>query len=382
MKRSIDRILTTHVGSLPRGAAILDLLNRKDAGETVDEALFERTLHDAVDDAVRAQVAAGIDAVSDGEMSKIGYSTYMKNRLTGFSGDSPRRVPRDLADYPEYRDRLARSGQSPKIKRPVCSGPIALKDRREIDRDIGNFRDALAKNAASEGFLTAASPGVIGVFQPNEFYPSFEAYLEAVAEAMRPEYEAIANAGFVLQLDCPDLAMGWHNNVRDFANESEFLASARLQIEVLNHAVRNIPADRLRMHLCWGNYEGPHHHDIPLNRIVDVVLKAKPAGISFEAANPRHQHEWKVWQATKIPQDKLLLPGVIDSSTNFIEPAELVADRIETFAKIVGRECVIAGTDCGFGTFAGFGKVDPAIAYVKLKAMAEGARLATKRLWG
>ena len=380
MQRSTERIISTHVGSLPRSAAVADLLFKKDRGEIDDPAIWQATMAQAVADVVRQQVAAGIDVVSDGETAKIGYATYVKDRYHGFSGDSPRRVPADLDDYPAYRAKLAAGGESPKILRPRCTGPISLKDETALQTDLANFRAALAESDALEGFLNAASPGVISVFQPNEYYPSQDAYLEALAAAMKSEYEAIVRAGYVLQIDCPDLAMGRHIAFRD-SSEAEFIRNAELQVEALNHALADVPAERSRLHLCWGNYEGPHTHDIGLEKIIDVVLKAKPAAILFEASNPRHAHEWAVWRDTEIPPDKVLVPGVIDSATNFVEHPALVAERICRYADIVGRERVIAGTDCGFGTFAGFGKIDPDICYAKLKSLAEGAALASERLW-
>jgi 5-methyltetrahydropteroyltriglutamate--homocysteine methyltransferase len=335
----------------------------------------------AVADAVARQVAAGVDLVSDGEMSKISYATYIRHRLTGFApGEVPRATPKDLDDFPEFRDRLAAQGGTPKYQRPVCTGPIAVKDLAPLEADLANLRDALAASGvtATAAFMNAASPGVIAVFQPNEYYPSHEAYLFALAEAMRAEYEAIVGAGLLLQIDCPDLAMGRHITFRD-ADEAEFLRNAALQVEALNHALANIPADRLRMHLCWGNYEGPHTHDVPLAAILPTVLQAKPQAILFEAANPRHAHEWAVWGEVAVPDDKVLVPGVIDTTTNFVEHPHLVAERLGRFVAIVGRERVIAGTDCGFGTFAGFGAIHPTICWAKLAALAEGAAIASAR---
>jgi 5-methyltetrahydropteroyltriglutamate--homocysteine methyltransferase len=381
MRRNRDRILTTHVGSMPRPQTVVDQLFAEDQGRDIDRTAFDATMRDAVSEVVAKQVASGVDIVSDGEMSKISYATYIRHRLTGFEiGEMPRAVPRDLDDFPDYKDRLARMGGTPKYHRPICTGPIAVKDLSSLHKDIANLKRAAESARAGEAFMNAASPGVIAVFQPNRHYATQEAYIEAIAEAMRSEYEAIVAAGLVLQIDAPDLAMGRHIRFRD-ADEKEFLRNANLQVDALNHALRNIPASSTRIHLCWGNYEGPHHHDIGLERILDVVLRAKPQAILFEAANPRHQHEWQVWRDAIIPEDKILVPGVIDSVTNFIEHPRLVAERLERFAAIVGRERVIAGTDCGFGTFAGFGAIHPPIAYAKLDAMAEGAALASRLLW-
>ena len=376
-----NRILTTHVGSLPRSQAVVDQLMAEDQGAPVDRVAYDRIMREGVADVVRRQVEAGIDIVSDGETSKISYATYIRHRLTGFEiGEMPRAAPKDLDDFPEYKDRLARMGGTPKYHRPICCGPIKVKDLGGLHKDIANLKAGMAAAGAKAGFMNAASPGVVAVFQPNQHYKSQEDYISALADAMREEYEAIVAAGLVLQIDAPDLAMGRHIRFKD-ADDAEFLRNARLQVEALNHALANVPADRVRMHLCWGNYEGPHHHDIALEKIIDIVLSAKPAGILFEGANPRHAHEWDVWKTAKIPANKILIPGVIDSVTNFIEHPRLVAQRIETYAAIVGRDRVMAGTDCGFGTFAGFGAIHPPIAYAKLKSMAEGAVLASKHLW-
>lgn len=316
--------------------------------------------------------------MSDGETSKIGYASYVKDRLTGFEGSSPRRLPADLVMFPRYMKRIEEAGDTPIIARPRCTSPIAIKDRSSLEADIAHMKAAVALSKPVEAFLNSASPGVIAIFQPDEYYCDHEAYLGALADAMRDEYEAIVNAGFLLQVDCPDLAMGRHGM---FAHETEqaFLKAAAQNVEALNHALARIPADRVRMHLCWGNYEGPHVCDIPLTKILKVVLRAKPQAISFEAANPRHGHEWAVFRDNKIPDDKILLPGVIDSTSNFVEHPEYVAQRIRRFVDLVGRERVIACTDCGFGTFAGFGKIDPDICYEKLKSLVEGAALASMR---
>jgi 5-methyltetrahydropteroyltriglutamate--homocysteine methyltransferase len=381
MRHSTDQILTTHVGSLPRPQPVVDQLFAEDRGELADRTAYDAVMQDAVGDVVRRQVEAGVDVVSDGEMSKISYATYIRHRLTGFEiGDAPRATPKDLDDFPDFKRRLAEQGGTPKYHRPICRGPIAVKDLSSLDKDIDNLKAAAAATGASEAFMNSASPGVIAVFQPNEYYATDEEYLQALAEAMQVEYEKIVAAGLLLQIDCPDLAMGRHIRFRD-ATDEEFLTQAERQVEALNYALRNVPADRVRMHLCWGNYEGPHHHDIALEKVMPIVMRAKPQAILFEGANPRHAHEWKVWAEAEIPDDKVLVPGVLDTTTNFVEHPELVAERIERFAAIVGRERVIAGSDCGFGTFAGFGAVHPSICWAKLRAMREGADIATARLW-
>jgi 5-methyltetrahydropteroyltriglutamate--homocysteine methyltransferase len=381
MKLSTDRILTTHVGSLPRPQEVVDLLFAEDRGEKYDPALFDDTIERAVSDAVHKQAGAGVDIVSDGEMSKISYGTYIRHRLNGFEeGNVPRATPADLDDFPEYRDRLAAMGATPRYIRPVCKGPISVRSTAPLERDLARFRHALAGVSVQDAFMTAASPGTIAMFQPNDYYPTHQAYLEALAGAMREEYEAIAKAGVLLQVDCPDLAMGRHVRFRD-ADEDEFVRNAEIQVEALNHALANVPAEQTRMHVCWGNYEGPHTRDIAVARILPVLFKAKPMALLFEGANPRHEWEWEIWQRARVPENKVLVPGVIDSSTNFVEHPELVAQRITRYVDVVGRERVIAGTDCGFGTFAGFGAVHPSITWRKLQALAEGAALASRRIW-
>lgn len=381
MLQSRDRILTTHVGSLPRPQRVVDQLFAQDQGQDYDPKAFDAVMTEATAEVVARQVEAGVAIPSDGETSKISYATYIRHRLTGFEiGEVPRATPKDLDDFPEFKERLVKMGASPRYHRPICCGPIAVRDLEPLEKDIANLKAALAAHGVAEGFMNAASPGVIAVFQPNRHYRSQEDYLGALAEAMRTEYRAIVDAGLVLQIDAPDLAMGRHIRFRD-ASEEEFLRNAAMQVDALNHALDGIPADRLRLHLCWGNYEGPHHHDIGLERIIGLVLRAKPQAILFEAANPRHAHEWRVWAEADIPDDKILVPGVLDTVTNFIEHPELVAERILRYADIVGRERVMAGTDCGFGTFAGYGAIHPPIAYAKLRAMAEGAAIATERLW-
>jgi 5-methyltetrahydropteroyltriglutamate--homocysteine methyltransferase len=377
MKRSADRILTTHTGSLPRPWDLVTMLEALDAGTPPEAEPFDARVRQAVADTVRKQVAAGVDIVNDGEQGKVGYSTYVRHRLTGFEGSSVVRQRADWADFPEAAARQARFT----VARPACTGPVDWRDRTAVRKDIGNLEAALSGLEPAEAFLTAASPGVIAHFLPNQHYPSREAYLTRLADVMKEEYDAIVGAGFVLQVDCPDLAMGRHLNFPDLSTP-EFLKIAAGNLEALDHALRDIPPDRLRMHLCWGNYEGPHHRDIPLRDILRLVLRARPQAISLEGANPRHEHEWAVFKDVKLPRDKILIPGVLDSTTNFIEHPDLVAQRIVRYAEVVGRERVIAGTDCGFGTFARSNPlVEPEIAWAKLGAMAEGARLASATLW-
>ena len=382
MKLSTDRILTTHVGSLPRPQALVDLLVKKDHNEPYDHADFDRKVTQAVNEIVAHQVAVGIDVVSDGEASKIGYATYIKDRLTGFGGEPFTPKPnRDVADYADFRQRMVQFIGPMVFHRLCCTGDVRLSDREAVKVDLANFKAAIDRSHPVDAFMPAASPGVVSAFQPNRHYPNHAAYIRAVADAMREEYEAIANAGIVVQLDSPDLAMARHTGFQDLS-EAEFLKQAEQQVEALNHALANVPASSARLHLCWGNYEGPHDFDIPLQKILPIILKAKPQAISFEAANPRHAHEWTVWRDARLPDDKVLIPGVIDTCTNYIEHPELVAQRICQYADVVGRERVIAGTDCGFATFVGHaGRVDPEIAYRKLGALVEGAKLASAKLW-
>ncbi len=381
MKRSTDRILTTHVGSLPRPQEVVDLLFAQDRGEAVDPGNFDGVMRRAVADALQRQAEAGIDIVSDGEMSKISYATYIRHRLTGFEGDSQRPTPQDLDDFPEYRDRLVKAGHSATYRRPVCKGPVKVKNLTPVEQDIARMKEALAKAGIAEGFLNSVSPGTIAVFQPNEYYSSHETYLEALASAMREEYELIVKSGLLLQLDCPDLAMGRHTRFKSLS-DAEFLRYAELHVEAINHALAGVPADRVRMHVCWGNYEGSHVHDMDCAMIFPIALKAKPMALLVEGANPRHEHEWEAWTRIRLPEDKVLVPGVIASSINYVDHPELVAQRLLRYAGVVGRERLIAGTDCGFGTFAGFGPVFPAFCWMKLRSLAEGARIATKKLWG
>ena len=377
-----DRILTTHVGSLPRSAAVTDLVFAQERGEAVDPAQFDAVIGDAVLHAVARQVASGIDLVSDGEMSKISYVTYIKDRISGFEGDSPRTPPADLELFPTFMQRQSKGGGTPTYRRPKCVGPVAPKSLAPLEEDLAHMKAALDAHQPHGGFMNSASPGVIALFQPNEHYATQDTYLEALAEAMRPEYEAIVGAGLILQLDSPDLGLGRHMMYKD-RSDAEYLTLIGGHVEALNHALRNVPADRVRMHVCWGNYEGPHCCDVEMGVILPTLMKAKPVGLLFETSNPRHQHDWNyfVEMVDIIPDEKILIPGVIDSTTNFIEHPRVVAERIEKFAGIIGRERVIGGTDCGFSTFAGFGVVDPEIVYAKLKTLAEGAAIASERLW-
>ena len=374
MKMAHPRIRTTHVGSLPRSQPVVDQIFARENGEPVDEATFDAIMAAAIDACVARQVAAGVDIVSDGEMSKISYATYIKDRYTGFDGDSPRRTPADLLDFPGFMDRLRNSGGTPSYRRSCCVGPIAVKTLEPLHKDIAHLKAAAARHGAAQMFMNSASPGVVALFQPNQHYASDDAYLEALAHALRHEYHAIVDAGLILQIDSPDLGLGRHMMYRDL-DEAAYLARIEQHVEALNFALVALPADRVRMHVCWGNYEGPHHKDVPLGTILPTVLKAKPQGLLFETANPRHGHEWATIRDMRalIPQDKVLIPGVLDTTSNFIEHPELIAQRLQRFVDIVGAERVIAGSDCGFGTFAGFGAVDEDIVYAKLAAMAEGA---------
>jgi len=373
-------IATTHVGSMPRGPELTALLLARDAGEPYDAAAFDLAVADAVDRSVAFQRGCGVDIVSDGEMGKVGYSTYMIERLSGFGGHIDRKPAADLAEVPDLARRLSAIMGSQEFVRASCIGPVKLVSLEPLHDDIRRFRAAMdTHGSGARGFMNAASPGLITAFQVNRHYPSHEAYLADLADAMREEYETIVAAGFDLQLDCPDLAMSRHTGYQDLS-EDDFLKVAAANVEALNAATANIPPERMRMHICWGNYEGPHDHDIPLERVVDIVLAARPATILFEGANPRHEHEWTVWRDAAIPDDKTLAPGVIDTCSNYVEHPELIAQRLERFAGIVGADRVIGSTDCGFGTFAGYGKIDPLVTAKKLKALREGADLASSRL--
>ena len=380
MQHSTDRILTTHVGSLPRSQAVTDVLFARERDDAGPAEMGASVIAAAVADVVRRQVGVGIDVVSDGEMSKISYATYISKRCSGFAGDTPREPGQDLVEFPGLLTKLAERGSTAKYRRPRCVGAVTRTNAGPLQADLQNLRAATDAAPPLEAFMNAASPGVIALFQPNDYYQTQDEYLGALAEALRSEYEAIVAAGVILQIDAPDLAMGRHTMYRNRSLD-EFDGLAARHIEVLNQALRNVPADRVRMHVCWGNYEGPHHHDVPMERLLPIVLKAKPQGLLFEAANPRHAHEWAVFRDAKIPDDKILIPGVLSTTTNYIEHPLLVAERLETYANIVGRDRVIAGTDCGFGTFAGFGPVEPEIVYLKLGSLVQGARIASERLW-
>jgi 5-methyltetrahydropteroyltriglutamate--homocysteine methyltransferase len=380
MKRSSDRFLTTHTGSLPRPDDLIRMMYAKEEGVPVDPIALAARVRSAVAEVVKKQAAAGVDLINDGEMSKPSYATYIKDRLNGFGGTSNTFVYQDLAEFPKLEKRVFGDPGRSRRKTPACNAPISLRDPHAAVTDADNLKSALADVPAAGGFMSAASPGVVSLFFRNEHYPSQEAYLAAIAEAMRPEYEAVAAAGFVLQIDCPDLAMGRHIQYADLSLE-EFRKRAQLHVEALNHALRHIPPEQLRMHLCWGNYEGPHHRDVPLADIIDIVFMARPNAISFEAANPRHAHEWTLFERVKLPDGKLLIPGVLESKSNFIEHPELIAQRITRYARLVGRENVIAGSDCGYGTWVGQAAVDPDVVFAKLKAMAEGAKIASRQFW-
>jgi 5-methyltetrahydropteroyltriglutamate--homocysteine methyltransferase len=376
-----NRIYTTHVGSLPRSKRLLELMHKRAGGENVTEETLQTLLSDSVREVVAKQVAAGIDYVSDGELSKPSYATYISERLSGFGREWKGSSAADLKAFPEFAQHLIEiGGVVPKAGGACCIGPVASKDLRDLQLDLTNLRSAADIARPVGAFMNAASPGVVAVFQKNEFYASEDAYIEAVAEALRPEYEAIVAAGFTLQIDSPDLAMSRHL-IYARLDEADFVKVVARNVDALNHATRNIPADKMRMHICWGNYAGPHHFDIPLTRIASEVLRARPSVLLLEAANPRHAHEWNVFEALRIPDEKILCPGVIDSTSNYIEHPELVAQRLMQYAKVVGRERVMAGSDCGFSTFSGFPTVYPDIVWKKMEAMVEGARLASKTLW-
>src|SRR5262245_42470384 len=374
----MTRILTTHIGSLPRPDDLAALLRQQDAGGVMDRDAFETRVRAAVEDVVRRQRAAGLDVVNDGEQGKSDYSTYVKDRLTGFEGE-PAAMPAgaDLKDFPAY---AARTRTAASERRPTCSGPIAWRDFGAVDRDIQNLARAAAAAGATQLFMTAVSPGQAARFLQNRYYPSHEAYVGALAAVLEREYAAIVSAGFVLQIDCPDLASGRNNQFQDLTL-AEFRRVAAMHVEALNHALRTLPPERLRLHVCWGNYEGPHHRDVALRDIIDILLTARPAGLSIEGANPRHAHEWNVFEAITLPDGKTLIPGVLDTTTNFIEHPELVAQRLVQYARVVGRDNVVAGADCGFATFASRPVVEPSIAWAKLASMVEGARLASRELW-
>jgi 5-methyltetrahydropteroyltriglutamate--homocysteine methyltransferase len=381
MLRSTDRILTTHTGSLPRPADLIDMIRAREQGNPGDEAAFQARVKSAVAEVVRLQVDAGVDIVSDGEEGKPGYATYVKDRLTGFEGQNTQRIrfQGEARDFPEYTERRMATTATI-LTRPTCNGPIAWKDFAAVERDVDNFMAAVDAGKPVGAFMTAASPGVVAFFLPNQYFKSDDEYLDALCAVMKDEYEAITNAGFDLQLDCPDLAMSRQSQFADLST-SDFRKIVERHVEVVNEATKNIDPDQMRLHLCWGNYEGPHHMDVPMRDIIDIVLKGRPSIISFEGANPRHEHEWNVWQDVKLPAGKVLMPGVIDSTTNFIEHPELVSQRILSYARLVGKENVIAGVDCGFGTNAASTNVDAKIVWAKLRTLVEGAQIASKALW-
>ena len=380
MKRSTDRFLTTHTGSLPRPEDLIRMMYAKEEGVPVDPAALAQRVAAAVAEVAGKQAAAGIDVINDGEMSKPSYATYIKDRLSGFGGTGNTFVYQDLAEFPNLAKRVFGDPGRSRRKTPACNAPIGIRDPQAAQLDVDHLKAALDTVKSQDAFLSAASPGVVSLFFRNEHYPTQEAYLFAIAEVMKKEYETIAGAGIVLQIDCPDLGMGRHIQYADLS-VAEWRKKAELHVEALNHALANIPPESLRMHLCWGNYEGPHHCDVPLADVIDIAFRARPNAISIEAANPRHAHEWKLFETLKLPEGKLLIPGVIESKSNFIEHPELIAQRIGKYARLVGRENVIAGSDCGFGTWVGQAAVDPDVVWAKLAAMAEGARIASREFW-
>lgn len=372
----VSRIPVTHVGSLPRSQKVTDFLFARERGEAFDPSDFDRAMSEAVEETVRKQVEAGVDIVSDGETSKISYATYVKDRYTGFSGDSPRNAPADLKLFPSFMKRLASSGGTPSYSRPMCTGEVTSKGQGELEKDITNLKSAMARHGVARGFMNAASPGVIALFLQNAFYPSREEYLAALGEAMSEEYRTIAASGLDLQVDCPDLALSRHMLFTERTDE-EFVEIAEMHVAVLNRALKGVPQEKVRVHICWGNYEGPHVCDIAMAKVLPTLMKVNARHILFETSNPRHGHEWSTFHQAHalIPEDRILVPGLVDTTTNFVEHPELVAQRLGRFMELVGPDRVMAGTDCGFGTFAGFGAVDPEIAYAKLKTLREGADL-------
>ena len=373
----MNKIQTTHVGSLPRSNELSDLLFKKDKKEEIDLKKFNEIVTRDVNNVVKRQVNLGIDFISDGEMSKISYATYVKDRIEGFSGESDRKAPKDLDDFPTFKERIARTGGTPTYTRPCCTSELKIKDKSSLAKDIENFKDALSKNNYQKGFMNAASPGVISAFLPNKFYKNDDEYLEQLAQLMKEEYEEITSSGINLQLDCPDLALARHMTFKDLS-ESEFLIRAEKQIECLNEAIKNINSNKIRLHICWGNYEGPHTYDISLQKVMPIALKANVQTYLIESSNPRHSHEWEIFENLKIPPEKVIAPGMIDSTTNFVEHPEVVKQRIVNFSKVINKDQLMAGTDCGFSTFAGFGNVDENIVYKKLEALVKGAELASK----
>jgi len=375
----MDKIKTTHVGSLPRSNELSNLLFKKDKKEKIDMNNFDEIVKRDVKKIVDKQINLGIDFISDGEMSKISYATYVKDRIDGFSGESERKAPQDLDDFPSFKERIARTGGTPTYTRPCCTHELKIKDKISLTKDINNFKTALEENNHKSAFMNAASPGVISAFLPNKFYKNDDEYLEALSKIMNTEYEEIVSNDIDLQLDCPDLALARHMTFKDLS-EVDFLKRAEKQIEFLNYSIRNIPQSKIRMHICWGNYEGPHSHDISLDKILPLVLKANVGTYLLESSNPRHSHEWQAFENIKLPKDKIIAPGVIDSTTNFIEHPEVVKNRLVQFSKVIDREQLMAGTDCGFSTFAGFGNVDENIVYKKLESLVIGTELASKSI--
>ena len=380
MKRSTERFLTTHTGSLPRPDDLIRMMYAKEEGVPVDAPALSARVRSAVAEVVKKQADAGVDLINDGELSKPSYATYIKDRLNGFGGTGNTFVYQDLAEFPKLAQKVFGDPGRSRRKTPACNAPISVRDAAAARTDVDNLKTALSGVKAAEGFMSAASPGVVSLFFRNDHYKDQDAYLEAIAEAMRDEYETVAKAGLTLQIDCPDLGMGRHIQYADLDLKA-FRSRIGAHIAALNHATRNIAPEQMRLHLCWGNYEGPHHHDVPLSDVIDIVLAARPHAISLEAANPRHAHEYTLFETVKLPPGKVLIPGVIESKSNFIEHPELIAQRIGRYAERVGRENVIAGSDCGYGTWVGQAAVDSDVVWAKLAAMAEGARLATKRFW-
>ena len=375
----MDRIKTTHVGSLPRSKKLSEILFKKDKNELFDQGELDKIIEEDVNKIVKKQIDIGIDIISDGEMSKISYATYVKDRLHGFSGESERRAPKDLDDFPSYKEKIAKSGGTPTYTRPCCTADLKIKDTKSLTKDISNLKSALKKNNHSQGFINSASPGVISNFLPNKFYKNDDKYLEALSKMMKTEYDEITKNDLLLQIDCPDLALARHMTFKNVSDE-EFLVRAEKQIECLNEAIKDIDASKLRMHICWGNYEGPHIHDIGLEKILPIALKANIQTYLIEASNPRHAHEWQVFENIKLPNDKVIVPGVIDSTSNFIEHEELVKNRIIQYSKVIDKDQLMAGSDCGFSTFAGFGNVDENIVYKKFESLVAGAELASNAI--
>ncbi len=375
----MGKIKTTHVGSLPRSKKLSEILFKKDKNEQFNQDELDKIIEEEVNKIVKKQIDIGIDIISDGEMSKISYATYVKDRLHGFSGESERRAPKDLDDFPSYKEKIAKSGGTPTYTRPCCTADLKIKDTKSLTKDISNLKSALKKNNHSQAFINSASPGVISNFLPNKFYKNDDDYLQILSKMMKSEYEEITNNDLLLQIDCPDLALARHMTFKNFSDE-EFLVRAEKQIECLNEAIKDIDSTKLRIHICWGNYEGPHIHDIGLEKILPIALKANVQTYLIEASNPRHAHEWKVFENIKLPNDKVIVPGVIDSTSNFVEHEELVKNRIIQYSKVIDKEKLMAGSDCGFSTFAGFGNVDENIVYKKFESLVAGAELASNAI--